>query len=136
MNYSNANVAPWVHRHTAESWRERVKKRVVPFRLRVDAYLHEKVDRTLRTQEERESNSGPAALKAEVGRGSQATSDRASNATAKVAPAKPAVPAEAARGKPVKATASSDGKNGKRDLESEETSLAKDPTESAPKKRK
>ncbi|KAJ9125539.1 hypothetical protein QFC22_000500 [Naganishia vaughanmartiniae] len=65
MNSSDPNVIPWVDRHTAESWRERVRKRQAPFKLRVDAYRHEDIDGTLCTREERESGTIPAGLRKE-----------------------------------------------------------------------
>lgn len=112
-----------------------MKKRVVPFRLRVDAYLHEKIDRTLRTQEERESGTGPASLMPEGSRGA-ATSDRASNATAEVAPTKPPVPAEAVRAKVANAAGFSNGKSGKRSMDNEKLSDTQDTVESANKRQK
>lgn len=88
-----------MHRHTAESWRERVKKRVAPFKLRVDAYLHDDVDKTLCTKEERETGSIPAGLRSEVVQGPSSTSHRsASEATEKVVHAEPAVPRKAGNG--------------------------------------
>jgi hypothetical protein len=92
MNSTNRRVTPWVHRHTAESWRERVKKRVAPFKLRVDAYLHDDVDETLCTKEERETGSIPAALRSEVAPEASSTTHRsASEATEKAVHAVPAV---------------------------------------------
>lgn len=135
MNSSNQNVSPWVHRHTAESWRERVKKRVVPFRLRVDAYLHEGIDRTLRTQEERDSGSGPASLMGEDRRRAT-TSNGGSNATAKMATAKSTVSLEASRAKLTKAVGPSNGTSEKRMMDSEETRGEKDTTEGVSKRQK
>ncbi|KAJ9109178.1 hypothetical protein QFC21_000507 [Naganishia friedmannii] len=65
LNSRDPNVLPWVNRHTAESWRERVRKRQAPFRLRVDAYRHEHIDSTLCTKEERENGILPAGLRKE-----------------------------------------------------------------------
>ncbi|KAJ9107810.1 hypothetical protein QFC19_002716 [Naganishia cerealis] len=65
MNSRNPNLIPWVNRHTAESWRERVRKRISPFRLRIDAYIHERIDRSLCTREEREDGTFPAGLRRE-----------------------------------------------------------------------
>jgi hypothetical protein len=65
MNSKDPNVVHWINRHTAESWRERVRKRQAPFRLRVDAYRHDGIDSTFCTREERENGTIPAGLRKE-----------------------------------------------------------------------
>lgn len=136
MNSTNTSVTPWVHRHTTESWRERVKKRVAPFKLRVDAYLHENIDRTLRTQEERETGTGPAALEAEVTHDAPSTSRGVtSDHAVKNISAKAAVPIEMTGGQGLKAAASRTA-SGKRDREREEAGSARDTSEPVQKKQR
>ena len=69
-----------------------MKKRVAPFRLRVEAYLHEKIDNTLRTKEERETGTIPASLRSEAPHALPFASRRsASDVRAKTAPSLQAV---------------------------------------------
>jgi hypothetical protein len=137
MNSTNRRVTPWVHRHTAESWRERVKKRVAPFKLRVDAYLHDDVDETLCTKEERKTGFIPAALRSEVVPAPSSTSHRsASEATEKVVAAVPAVTRKTGNGNVVVESTSKEKDTRKRSRQETDMSAEKETPEVSNKKAK
>jgi len=52
---SNPAYSSWADRHTAQSWKERVKKHAARFRLRVDALKDAGLDATLKTRQQRQS---------------------------------------------------------------------------------
>lgn len=136
MNSTNKRVTSWVHRHTAESWRERVKKRVAPFKLRVEAYLHDKVDKSLCTREERETGSIPAGLRSEALAATASTSHRSrSDAPGVAAPAVHAMPRERGNGDTVgKSTSKVEGSRKRSRLEDPE--FERDTSEVSAKKAK
>lgn len=136
MNSTNKRVTPWVHRHTAESWRERVKKRVAPFKLRVEAYLHDKVDKSLCTKEERETGSIPAGLRSEALAAPASASHRPRSDAPEVAvPAGHAVPRETGNGNAVvRSTLKVEGSRKRRRLD--DTESERDTSEVPTKKAK
>lgn len=114
-----------------------MKKRVAPFRLRVDAYLHDKVDKTLCTKEERETRSIPAGLRLHVISGPSSTSrGSVSDGPEKAAPAMQAVPRKTENGVAAVKNAPKQDDTRKRKRQDEDTASKRDASEISNKKAK